>query len=133
MTTDFPSQITLQADIEVEVTISDALLDEFERRDESFLNFRVGIDIPIYPNYYNIVILNSASGEREPIITMCTGYYDPEIEELKSGATPVVRLDRNLLDLPDGLLDRLTAASPNSIEGGDDQGTEIVDVTGSQV
>lgn len=128
---EFPSQISIQADIEIETEISGALIDEFNRRTEGFMNLRVGEDISIYPNLYNIVVLVDASGEREAILTQCLGYYDPEEEELAAGEVPLVYLTRNIEDPPEHVMERLIAADPRVIESGSDDGTTIIDITDS--
>lgn len=125
----FPKQITLQADIELEAAISAALIDEFNRREQDFMNFRVLLDLPFFPNIHNIVILNDVTGERDPIFTQCKGFYDPDAENLAAGEVPLVRLSRNIEPVPDDVMDRLIAADPRVLEASQDQGTSIIDVT----
>lgn len=124
-----PTQISRQGDVEFDATVSAAIIDEFNGRDEGFMNLRVGIDIPIFPNLWNIIILHDVTGEREPIITQCTGFYDPDAENKTAGSVPFVRLDREIRDLPEALLEELIAADPRVLEAAADQGTRIIDVT----
>lgn len=126
---DFPKRISLQADIELETEISSALIDEFNRREEDFFNLRVGIDIPIYPNRFNIVLLKDVAGEREPILTQCKGFYDPDAENLAAGEVPLVQLSRIIEEPPEYIIEQMIAADPRVLESGSDQGTSIIDVT----
>lgn len=126
---EFPDQISMQADIEIETAVASALIDEFNRREEDFMNLRVGHDIFIFPNIYNIVVLTDIAGEREAILTQCKGFYDPEVEERAAGEVPVVQLSRNIEPLPDALMERLTAADPRVLEAATDQGTSVIDIT----
>lgn len=126
---DFPSQISIQADIEIKTTVSGAIIDEFNRRSEGFMNLRVGEDISIYPNLYNLIILVDASGERDAILTQCMGFYDPEKDELAAGEVPLVYLTRNIRELPEEIMERLVAADPRVVEGDLSGGTTVIDVT----
>jgi len=130
VTKKFPTQISLQADLEFEVLVSSALLDEFDQRSEGFMNLQVGFDLPIFPNIYNLILLTDSAGEREPILTQCRGFYDPEVDELQAGEIPVVQLSRNIEPVPDSVLDFLTAADPRILETGSDQGTVITSSIG---
>ena len=124
-----PTQISRQGDIEVEAFVSAAIIDEFNAREEDFMNLRVGIDIPIYPNMWNIVVLKDITGDRDPIITQCHGFYDPDDQNRSAGVIPYVQLSREIRDLPEQLLEELVAADPRILEAASDQGTVIVDVT----
>lgn len=124
-----PSQITIQSDIEIETTVASALIDEFNRREQGFMNLRVGEDITVFPNMYNIVILVDVAGERDAIITQCNGFYDPEEEELASGEFPYVRLTRTIIPPPEHIIEKMIGADPFFLEAPDDQGTSIVDIT----
>lgn len=124
-----PTQISRQGDVEFDAVVSAAVIDEFNAREDGTMNLRVGIDIPIFPNLWNIIILKDVTGEREPIITQCTGFYDPDAENKAAGVVPFVRLDREIRDLPDALLEEMVAADPRVLESAADQGTRIIDVT----
>ena len=127
----YPKQITLQADIELQVVVSSAIIDEFNRREEGFMNLRVSHEISIFPNIYNLVTLLDEADERDAILTQCKGFYDPQDHALAAGEVPVVRLSRNIEDLPEEVMDRLTAAEPRIIETGSDDGTSVIDITDS--
>lgn len=123
-----PAQISLEADIELEAFVSSAVIAEFSRSTTGAMNLRVGIDIPLFPNRYNVILLKDITGQREPILAQCTGFYDPDVEEKAAGEVAMVRLDRNLTPLPEAVLERLTAADPRVIEGGESGGTSFVEV-----
>lgn len=126
----YPALITTQADIELETFVSAAIIDEFNSREEQgFMNLRVGIDIQIFPNYNNIVLLKDVNGEREPILTQCRGMYIPEQERLAAGEVPYVRLDREIQDIPDHVFDKMIGADPRVVETGQSlTGLAITDV-----
>lgn len=111
-------QIQLQADIELKVFISSALIDEFNSRPEGFMNLAVGKDISIFPNLYNLVLLQDITGERPPILTQCMGVYNPDTENAASGEVPIVYLQTEILELPDEVLEELLAADQRILNAG---------------
>ena len=126
---DFPTQVSIQGDIELEVTVASRVIDEFNAREEDFINLRVGVDIPIFPNLYNLILLKDIAGEREPIFCQCMGCYDPDIENRSAGEIPAVYLTRNIQPIPDQLMEELIAADPRILEAAGPESTVIVDVT----
>jgi len=125
----FPTQISIQADIEIEVVVSSALIDEFNRREEDFMNLGVNREISIFPNLYNLIVLVDEAGERDSILTQCKGFYNPEDFALAAGEVPLVYLSRLIEDLPDHVMEALIAADPRVLETGDGDDTSVIDIT----
>ena len=102
------------ADIEIRAVVKPEVIDAIHDSKTGEISLKVGVDIFVFPNRYNIVVLEDKTGLREPVETQCNGFYNPETQNRKAGAIPFVRLTLDIQELPEDLQTRLINSSPKS-------------------
>lgn len=99
------TQIALPIDLILEATVRSSILSELEEK--GTINLKVGIDIQLFPNRYNIIILNDASGELPPLECQCNGFYDPDTRQRAAGSVAIVRLTTTIVEPPEDVIQNL--------------------------
>jgi hypothetical protein len=96
-----PTQIRHPIDIVIPAVVRASVITTLLANSE--VNLVVGVDIHVFPNRYNILILEDASGENSPVECQCVSFYDPAVRKT-AGDLPVVRLSLTIVEPPESAI-----------------------------